>query len=61
MLIDPATFVDVATYDDPCRTAPGVRRVVIAGETVVRDGAPTDARPGGVERCPLSLNLQETR
>lgn len=61
VLIDPATFVDVATYDDPCRTAPGVHRVVIAGETVVRDGAPTGACPGGVERRPLPLNLQETR
>lgn len=60
VLLDPETFVDVATYDDPCRTAPGVHRVLIAGETVVRDGRPTDARPGGVERAPLP-QTQESR
>ncbi len=51
VLLDPATFVDTATYDDPCRTPPGVARVLIAGRHVVRDGAPTGERPGGVVRA----------
>lgn len=54
VLLDPETFVDEATYDDPCRTPPGVVRVLVGGEAVVRDGQPTGARPGGVVRTSLT-------
>ena len=53
VLLDPETFVDTATYEDPCRTPPGVVRVLVAGEAVVRDSATTGARPGGVLRSSL--------
>ncbi len=48
VLLDPERFVDVATYDDPCLSPPGVRLVTVAGEAVYRDGRPTGARPGRV-------------
>lgn len=49
-LLDPAAFVDTATYDDPCRTPPGVVRVLVGGTAVWTDGRSTGARPGGVGR-----------
>ena len=54
VLLDPDVFVDVATYDEPCRTPPGVELVLVAGTPVVRTGRLTGARPGGVLRRPLS-------
>ena len=48
VLLDPARFVDTATYDDPCRAPDGVVGVWVAGKRVWHDGAPTGARPGGV-------------
>lgn len=53
VLLDPATFVDTATYEEPCQAPPGVVRVLVGGEAVVRDGATTGARPGGVVRTSL--------
>lgn len=50
VLLDPAAFVDAATYDDPCRTPPGVVRVLVGGTAVWADGRPTGACPGGVVR-----------
>lgn len=50
VLLDPAQYVDTATYDEPRRSPPGVRAVWVAGEEAVRDGRPTGARPGGVLR-----------
>ncbi len=50
VLLDPARYVDTATYADPCRSPEGVVGVWVAGERVWRDGAPTGARPGGVVR-----------
>jgi N-acyl-D-amino-acid deacylase len=38
-VIDPAAITDVATYDDPARTAQGVRHVVVSGQVALRDGA----------------------
>ena len=48
MLLDPARYVDVATYDDPCRHPDGVARVVVAGRTAWIDGAATAWRGGRV-------------
>jgi N-acyl-D-amino-acid deacylase len=53
VLLDPATYVDDATYEDPARTPGGVLGVWVAGQAVWRDGRATGARPGGVVRTPL--------
>jgi N-acyl-D-amino-acid deacylase len=50
VLLDPASYVDTATYDEPMQSPEGVAGVWVAGEAVVRDGAVTGARPAGVLR-----------
>ena len=50
VLLDPARYVDTATYADPARSPEGVAGVWVAGIAVWRNGAPTGARPGGVVR-----------
>ena len=50
VLLDPAAYVDAATYEEPLRLAEGVVGVWVAGERVWADGAHTGARPGGVVR-----------
>jgi N-acyl-D-aspartate/D-glutamate deacylase len=50
VLLDPSAYVDTATYEDPKQSPPGVLGVWVAGQAVVRDGAVTGARPGGVLR-----------
>ena len=48
VLLDPARFVDTATYDAPKQSPDGVLGVWVAGERVVDHGRLTGARPGGV-------------
>jgi N-acyl-D-amino-acid deacylase len=50
VLLDPARFVDTATYADPCRSPEGVEAVWVDGVLAFAGGAPTGARPGGVVR-----------
>jgi N-acyl-D-aspartate/D-glutamate deacylase len=50
VLLDPSTYIDTATYEAPQQSPPGVLGVWVAGQAVVRDGAVTGARPGGVLR-----------
>lgn len=50
VLLDPALYVDTATYADPCRTPPGVEAVWVAGRRAWADGRPTGERAGGVTR-----------
>jgi len=50
VLLDPALYVDDATYADPCRSPEGVAGVWVAGQSAWHDGAPTGARRGGVIR-----------
>lgn len=50
VLLDPTRYIDTATYDAPTSLPDGVVRVIVAGETVWLNGAPTGARPGGVCR-----------
>jgi len=50
VLLDPARYVDDATYADPCRSPEGIAEVWVAGQSAWRDGAPTGARAGGVIR-----------
>ncbi len=53
VLLDPATFVDRATYEEPARTPDGVVGVWVAGCPVWRAGALSGALAGGVWREPL--------
>ena len=50
VLLDPARYVDTATYADPCRVPDGVVGVWVDGVRAWQDGAPTGARRGGVVR-----------
>lgn len=52
VLLDPHEYVDVAGYDDPHRTPPGVTAVFVGGRPVLRDGRHTQERPGAVTRTP---------
>ena len=46
VLIDPARYVDTATYDEPHQVPPGVELVTVGGITVWDNGNHTGARPG---------------
>lgn len=45
-VFDPRTVIDRATWDRPTEPAAGIRLVVVNGQAVWRDGAPTGERPG---------------
>ena len=49
-VFDPATIQDHATYAKPHQYATGVSHVVVNGVEALRDGEPTDARPGRIVR-----------
>jgi N-acyl-D-amino-acid deacylase len=55
VLLDPARFVDTATYDDPKRIPEGVSKVFVAGRTVWAEGASTGVLQGDVLREPLPV------
>ena len=46
VLFDPASVIDVGTYEDPKRPPAGIRLVMVNGQVVSRDGVGTAARPG---------------
>jgi N-acyl-D-amino-acid deacylase len=46
VLFDPATVIDVGTYEDPKRPPAGIKLVMVNGQVVAADGQPTAARPG---------------
>ena len=50
VIFDPASVADAATYEKPHQFAVGFRHVLVNGVPVIRDGAPTGARPGRVLR-----------
>ncbi len=50
VLLDPAAYLDRATYDDPLALAAGVTGVWVAGKRAWADEAPTGVRAGGVVR-----------
>ncbi|UCC72100.1 MAG: amidohydrolase family protein [Gemmatimonadota bacterium] len=52
VLLDPETYLDTATYDDPKRTPTGVVRVFVGGRTCWANGAHTGAREGVMVRTP---------
>jgi N-acyl-D-amino-acid deacylase len=51
-VFDPTQIADRATFEQPHQLATGVQHVFVNGEQVLRDGEPTDARPGRVVRGP---------
>jgi N-acyl-D-amino-acid deacylase len=50
VVFEPATIQDHATYAKPHQYATGVSHVLVNGVEALRDGEPTDARPGRVVR-----------
>lgn len=50
VIFDPDTFADRATWDEPRLHPVGVDEVIVNGETVVKNGTPTDVLPGAVIR-----------
>ena len=50
VVFDPATIQDHGTYAKPHQYATGVSHVLVNGVETLRDGEPTDARPGRVVR-----------
>jgi N-acyl-D-amino-acid deacylase len=55
ILLDPAKFVDTATYEDPVRVPDGVHLVIVGGKTVWESGRPHAPGAGGVFRDPLRV------
>lgn len=52
VIFDPAQIRDHATFDQPHQLASGVRDVFVNGVQVLKDGEPTESRPGQVVRGP---------
>lgn len=52
VLLDPAEYVDVATYENPKQYPPGVRAVVVGGQVAWEGGRAVGARAGRVIRTP---------
>jgi N-acyl-D-amino-acid deacylase len=52
VIFDPAKITDHATFDKPHQFATGVRDVFVNGKQVLKDGEPTEARPGRFVRGP---------
>ena len=59
VVFDPATVIDVATFEQPNRYSIGVRHVFVNGKAVVADGTITKERPGRALR--LRANHARTR
>ncbi len=49
-VLDPATVIDKATFEDPHQYAEGAHHVFVAGEAVLLNGEMTGARPGSILR-----------
>ena len=50
VVFDEETVLDTATWEDPHRFPVGIPHVMVRGESVIRDGTHTGARPGRVLR-----------
>ena len=61
VVFDPATIRDHATFEQPHQYATGMRHVFVNGETVLRDGEHTGAKPGRVVRGPGWRASKSTR
>jgi N-acyl-D-aspartate/D-glutamate deacylase len=48
VVLDPETVGDRATFQEPHQYPEGIRHVLVNGEFVVKEGAPTGLRPGRI-------------
>ena len=48
VIFDSDTVIDRASYDDPMQPADGIYYVIVAGQIIWKNGAPTGRRPGQV-------------
>jgi N-acyl-D-aspartate/D-glutamate deacylase len=51
-VLNPATVIDRATFEQPHQTSVGIEYVLVNGQVVLRKGHLTDARPGRGLRGP---------
>jgi N-acyl-D-amino-acid deacylase len=51
VIFDPETVADRSTWDEPRLEPVGIDRVIVNGQTVVLNGAPTGALPGQLVRA----------
>lgn len=58
VLFDPDTVIDLATFDEPRRTAAGIPYVLVNGEFVIDDGRRTAALPGRAVRRTRKANAR---
>ena len=56
-IFDPATVIDLSTYEDASIPSAGIPYVVIGGQAVVDGGTVTAARPGRAIRAPIARPL----
>ncbi|KAF0964475.1 N-acyl-D-amino-acid deacylase family protein [Rhodococcus sp. T7] len=61
VLIDPARYLDTATYDEPHSFPPGVELVTVGGVPVWENGAHTGQRPGVVDGVPQAASTGDVR
>lgn len=59
VVFDPATIVDLATFDQPHQPSVGVQHVLVNGVAVVAGGRHTNATPGRVVRLTDATQLRE--
>jgi dihydroorotase/N-acyl-D-amino-acid deacylase len=52
VVFNPATIIDLATYENPNQLSVGVQHVFVNGVPVVKDGKVTNATPGMALRGP---------
>lgn len=52
VIFDPTTITDRATFADPHQYAEGVNHVLVNGQQVLKNGVPTDNRPGRFVKGP---------
>ncbi|MEO8165749.1 MAG: amidohydrolase family protein, partial [Betaproteobacteria bacterium] len=56
-VFDPASIIDVATFEHPAEFSSGVKYVFVAGDAVVENGVPQrDRHPGRPIRAPISTH-----
>jgi|GEM_PF-30643 len=61
VVFDAESILDKSTYETPHQFATGMRHVVVNGRVVLRDGEPTEARPGRFVRGPGVFRTAEYR
>lgn len=57
-VLDPATVIDHATFDEPTRPSDGIRFVFVNGRLAVRDGRPTGERAGQALRKMVHMPIR---